>query len=114
MAEVVLAEHTEYIAAVPVFLHPWSALKFWVAPGVIYAQPHASHDSHDDGHKFNLRDRPQKGDEGTSEAWTNFLIRFGAGYDFHVGHMSITPTFAVDVFKSQAALVYGVTFGMAF
>ncbi|MFP4528576.1 MAG: hypothetical protein ACLFQX_08510 [Candidatus Kapaibacterium sp.] len=112
MAEVVLADHMEYIAAVPVFVHPWAGLKFWVAPGAIYAHPHEVH-TDDTGHKFFRRDRPQVGDEGTSEAWTNFLLRVGVGYDFHVDEYSIAPTVSADIFKSQVAIVWGVTFGVA-
>jgi hypothetical protein len=44
-----------------------------------------------------------------------FLWRVGAGYPFEfVERYTVTPTFAVDFFGREEALVFGVNFGISF
>ena len=45
---------------------------------------------------------------------TNFLIRIGATYDFHINRVSISPTLQFDYIDSHIALVYGLGFGISF
>lgn len=45
---------------------------------------------------------------------SEFLIRFGASYSFHINSVSIAPTFAVDYSNAHFSLVYGLNFGLSF
>jgi hypothetical protein len=73
------------ILAGGVFLHPVGDLRLLAAPGI----------DHHHGH-------------------TEFAIRIGAMYDFHVGIWSISPTIHVDLLERKENLVYGIGFGRGF
>ena len=75
----------EYVAGVPIFIHPFRGMKLLVAPGLAF-------------------------NKDTSE----FLIRGGIGYDIYFGSFAITPNFNVDYVNKQYSMVYGITFGIGF
>jgi hypothetical protein len=45
---------------------------------------------------------------------TEFLVRLGAVYDFHLGKFSISPSLDIDFLRNSTTLVWGVNFGMGF
>jgi len=53
------------------------------------------------------------GHGGTTQSALHYGARIGAGYDFHIGALSITPTVNYDYIESSA-LVYGLGIGMGF
>lgn len=83
--EAVFAHEIEYVAGVPIFVHPYRGLKILVAPGVSIV-----------------------GD--TKE----FLMRGGIGYDIYFGSFAITPNFNVDYVNEHFSMVYGITLGFGF
>lgn len=84
--EFVFAEHMETVLALPIYVHPYKGLKAWIAPGAAIPEGGATH----------------------------FLFRFGAGYDFHLGKITLTPQMSYDQVKCCGLLVYGVGLGFAF
>lgn len=42
---------------------------------------------------------------------TSALLRVGAGWDFHFGRLTATPSMYYDVVKGHRAVVYGVALG---
>ena len=50
-----------------------------------------------------------------SEAETQFLVRFGAGWELELGRrFSLTPEINVDLVGGAVSLVYGVSLGLGF
>ena len=96
--EGVFAEHKESLFGVPIFFHPIGGWKIYIAPGVIFG------------------DVPVESANGTiteeTKSESNFLMRFGTSYDFHLGMFSISPGLALDLVKGQTSIVYGLTFGL--
>ena len=91
--EAIFADHTEYLLGVPLYFFPTSSFWLRAGPGVEFAkEPEQNHSrsSSSEGHV-------------TSE--TKFLFRFGAGYNFEVGGLTITPNLDVDLVRSANALV---------
>lgn len=82
--ESIFALHQETVIAVPFFIHPYKGAKIILAPIAV----------------------------GVSSKW-HYGARFGAGYDFHVGKLSVGPTIAFD-WTDTKALVYGLSVGMGF
>lgn len=68
-----------------IWVHPHGGFKFLLAPGL---ETHSGH--------------------------TEFLVRVGAAYDFHVKSFSISPTINVDFVDGEEILVYGLSFGRGF
>lgn len=97
LGEAILAEHTEYILAVPLYYsmgHPWLR----VAPGIeVLTQEKDDH---------------QGGTE--TEHHTEFLLRVGAGYALHYGHWVVSPSLDVDFVRTTVAAVYGLNIGYVF
>jgi hypothetical protein len=85
LVESVFASHRETIVAGLLTLHPWEGLKVFAGAGQL------SEDDH-----------------------SNFLKRIGAGYDFHFGRASLTPSLSLDLVHGEELLVYGVSFGLGF
>ncbi len=124
IGEIVLAEHTEYIAALPLFIHPWQGLKLFFAPGYITASDsHTTDHTLETGdtqtHKFEANDVLLAGtesalEENISHSNSHFFVRFGAAYDFHYQQFSISPTISADIIESTVFVVYGVGLGIGF
>lgn len=122
IGEIVMADHTEYIAALPLFIHPWQGLKVFFAPAYITASDsHSATTTTGDTqtHKVQPLDRILAGTEGgleenISHSSSHFFVRFGAAYDFHYHQYSITPTISADIIESTVYVVYGVGFGIGF
>ncbi len=122
IGEIVMAEHTEYIAALPLFVHPWQGLKVYFAPGYITASAvdHATPTGETPtAQKLMPQDRILAGgesnlEENVVESNSHFFVRFGAGYDFHYQQFSITPTISADIIESTVYVVYGVGLGIGF
>lgn len=78
---------TVLILGVPLFFHPISGLKVFVAPGIEMVAGH-----------------------------NEMMVRGGIGYDIHIGNYSLTPTFSVDYIPStdHIAYVYGFAVGRGF
>lgn len=99
LAEFVLADHTETILMGTVtFRPPILALKFFGGAGVAIAK-HESSDGHGGIH---------------TENESHFAFRFGTGYEFHLGRLSVSPTIAWDRINSHSTLVYGLAVGVGF
>lgn len=81
-SELVFADHLETIGLGTIIIKPVSNFKLLVGNGLEMS----------DGH-------------------SNYLLRLGAGYDFHAGAISITPTLNLDRVKGHSLLVYGLTIG---
>lgn len=91
----------EYIATKPeeiltevVFAHPYKGFKFLAAPVVIFSGEH-----HEVGHK--------------TDKETYFVFRFGVGYDFHFGKLSVGPSVTLDLGKTES-INHGISVGIGF
>ncbi len=123
IGEIVLADHTEYIAALPLFIHPWQGLKVFFAPGYITASESQTHEPtlpvDSQTQKFKVENQILAGaesgiEENISHSSSHFFVRFGAAYDFHYHQYSITPTISADIIESTVYVVYGIGFGIGF
>lgn len=85
MIEYIHEEHAVLIGAVALYVHPWAGLKLFADSGYEYSEEHG-----------------------------DFLVRLGAGYDFHLGSVSLTPTAAVDFVHGHTAIVGGLALGYVF
>lgn len=90
LAEAILAEHTEMILGAPLFYHATDEIKLIGAIARTFA---------DDGHG------------GTHQAT---LIRLGAGYDLHMGGITLTPAVNADFIDGHLSVVYGLAAGFGF
>ena len=90
IAEAIFAEHTELILGVPLFYHATDKIKLVAAIARTFA---------DDGHG------------GTHQAT---LIRLGAGYDLHLGGITLTPAINTDFIEGHLSVVYGLAAGIGF
>jgi hypothetical protein len=106
LAEFVVGDHTETILGAPVFVHPWRGLKFFAMPAVMIT-------SHDNSHAAEPHEELTL-EENKKSSDFQFLIRPGAGYDFHFGSFAITPLIAADVIESKFIIVFGIDFGIIF
>lgn len=80
----------------PLYFHVTDAFGLKVGPGV-------------EGSK----EEPENGEE--SETKTQFVVRFGAGYEFELGErFTLTPEVNIDLIDGNATWVYGVSFGYQF
>ncbi len=98
LGDVVFAEHTEIILGVPLFFHYGGGFKVFAAPGIAILEH-----THVDilGHKH-------------TEKEEEFVVRLGAGYDFHIDNYSITPNVSADFIDGNTSLVYGIALGIGF
>ncbi len=103
IAEMVMADHSETVLALPLIVHPYSGFKFFVAPAIImYSETiPASSD-------------PWNEEAVTNESDTEWFVRLGAGYDFHFNQFSVSPLLSVDFIAGHSYLVYGLSFGIGF
>src|SRR5690606_41942393 len=74
--------------------HPFKGTKLIAAPLVVFSEEH-----HSEGHEIKKE--------------SSFAFRIGAGYDFHVGKLSLGPTVDFDFGKTEA-LNYGLSIGFGF
>jgi hypothetical protein len=59
------------------------------------------------------KSKPEDG--GTSETETQFLVRFGAGWELALGRrFTLTPEVNLDLVGGEVSLVYGVSLGLGF
>lgn len=99
LVDVALGEvKRETVVGVPVFLHAWRGLVLWVAPGL---------------ERLGAREESEATEEEESE--TDFLVRFGLGYELELKErFSISPQFNADISGGHWTLVYGLAFGVGF
>jgi len=106
IGELIFAEETEYLFALPLFLHVSESLWFRIAPGFEVA-----HHS-EEGGDVHAEEDHSNGDSTSQK--TEFLIRIGIGYGFAAGGFTITPTIDLDFFRSHTSLVWGISIGKGF
>jgi len=94
LGEVILADSEEFLTGVAVCAHPFKGTKLIAAPLVVFSEEH-----HSEGHEIKKE--------------SSFAFRIGAGYDFHVGKLSLGPTVDFDFGKTEA-LNYGLSIGFGF
>lgn len=92
----------EIVAGICLVYHPIDNFKILAGP-LYQNASHKADDSHE-GHGA---------DHGSSSS-ENFGLRVGAGYDFHLGKLSITPTINSDFIDGATILVYGLGLGLGF
>lgn len=80
----------EVIVGIPIFIHPVENLKFVVAPIMVFAEDHDTHENE-----------------------KHFGGRLGVGYNFHLGKLSLGPVVNLD-YSNTVALNYGLTVGFGF
>jgi len=106
IGELIFAEETEYLFALPLFLHVTESLWFRVAPGFEVA-----HHSEEEGDVHAEEDHGN-GDHTSKE--TEFFMRIGVGYGIVVGGFTITPIIDLDFFRKHTSLVWGISIGKGF
>lgn len=80
----------EWMAGLPLFVHPSGHFHFLLAPELKWTQQEA-------------------------EVWRRVGgVRLGMAYDFHFAHLSISPTFNADLLYELAELNYGLSVGWGF
>ncbi len=100
--EAVFAEHTEYLFGVPFYFFPTGSFWLRAGPGVeLETESEGSHSRSSDN-------------EGHTTRKAKFLFRFGAGYNFEVGGLTISPSLDFDIVRNANALVWGVGIGKSF
>ena len=97
MAEVIFAEHTEYVIALPLYSYIKGEWWFRTGPGIEIIQEEEHH-----------------GDEVESKNQIEFLFRIGTGYSFHVGRFVLSPSVDIDFVRNNNALVWGLNIGYSF
>jgi len=97
MAEVIFAEHTEYVIALPVYHYIIGEWWLRAGPGIEILQEEEHH-----------------GDEVKSEIHIEFLFRIGTGYAFHLGDIVLSPSVDFDFARNNDALVWGLNIGYSF
>jgi len=107
-AELGFAEQTEFSLGIPLIVHPILGLKVLVAPGLAFI-------GHTDtsGGSVGASVNPQLSSE------TEFLLRIGVAYEFHLvslgfGSLFAAPVFNFDMVGEHVALVYGGSIGIGF
>ena len=93
--EAIFAHHTEWLFGAVLFYGITKHLWIRSGPGIEILQEEIGH-------------------TGETESITEFLYRVGAGYSFHFGRISITPSVDLDFVGSSTTLAWGVNFGMGF
>jgi hypothetical protein len=93
IADFVFAKHTESLFMGGIFLHPAPSLKFVIGNGIAMSEVEKA---------------------GKTETSSHYVIRLGAGYDFVMSSMTITPTVNWDMIEGHSSLVYGLTAGFGF
>lgn len=103
IGEMVFAEHSETVFALPFIVHPIYDLKVFVAPALIM---------------FSEEIPGQKDPFGneivTTESSNEWFVRIGAGWDFHFDQFSVSPLLSADLIAGKLYLVYGLSFGIGF
>ena len=94
-SEAIFAHHTEWVFGAVLFYGLTEHLWIRTGPGIEILQEENEH-------------------SGESESKTEFLIRIGAGYDFHLGNFTISPSIDIDFLRSTTTLVWGLNFGIGF
>jgi hypothetical protein len=112
LGEGIFSTLNEYIVGLPVFIHPWKGLKFWVAPCIEIPEKTKSPIIEYPPDKVRHNEILTTNNE-ESEG-NHFLLRIGTGYDIHIGKMVLTPTLCYDKILDNTFLVYGLTFGIGF
>ena len=103
IGEMVFAEHTETVLALPVIVHPFHDLKLFVAPALIMFSEDVP------GQKD-----PFGNEVVTTESSNEWFVRIGGGWDFHFDQFSVSPLVSADLIAGKLYLVYGVSFGIGF
>jgi len=105
IAESVMFDETELIFGLPVFLHVYKGLKFYMAPSVIYTSDWEDHRKYDGTGEYEMEPFHEQ---------TRFFMRFGTGYSIHAGRFAVTPTIAADIISAKLYVVYGIDFAITF
>jgi len=103
--EVIFADRAEYLAGVPVYFYATKSFWLRAGPGVEFIQSGEEHHEHS---SF------VSASEGPTSTKAEFLFRFGFGYNFEVGGLTIAPTLDVDLVRNNRALVWGLAIGKGF
>jgi hypothetical protein len=86
----------DFVVVAPAYFRPVAAL--WVKAGVGLEAS---------------KSKPEDGSD--SETETQFLVRFGAAWEFELGHrFTLSPEANLDVVGGEVSLVYGVSLGLGF
>jgi hypothetical protein len=100
LAEYIHAEKAEYVLGVPLYWHPSHLLKVFAAPALSFSD------------KEELKRDPITMQlEKSESSQTHFMIRIGAGADFHINRVSLSPIISADFMDSKTILNIGVSFG---
>ena len=92
--EYIVSEPEEILAGLAVYAHPFKGAKLLAAPLLVFSEG-----LHDTEHE------PGKA--------ANFAFRIAAGYDFHIGNLSIGPVVNFDIGATKA-ISYGLSIGFGF
>lgn len=103
IGEMVFAEHSETVLALPIIVHPYYDLKLFVAPALIMFSEEIV------GQKD-----PFGNDVVTTESSNEWFVRIGGGWDFHFDQFSVSPLVSADLIAGKLYLVYGISFGIGF
>lgn len=102
IAEVIFAEHTEWLFAITGQFRPTESWWLRAGPGVeIIEEEEAGHSS-----IAAFKAQASEGDKKAKE-----LFRVGTGYDFHVGPVTLAPSLDYDFFRTKTAVVFGLNIG---
>jgi hypothetical protein len=101
--EFVNGENNEYTLGLPIYYHLDHSFKIMFAPGISMSKEEIL----EKNDITMLKELKTKNN-------TNFLIRIGAAYDFHISNVSFCPTLQIDYIESHFTLIYGLGFGISF
>jgi hypothetical protein len=104
--EVIFAEHTEYLFGIPLYFFPTERLWLRTGPGVEFVTE--SLEEHEEHSAFS------SGGQAPTTTETKFLFRFGVGYNFELGGLTLTPSLDLDLVRNARAVVWGLNIGKGF
>ena len=97
IGEYVAIEKGEWLGGIPIFMHFTKGLKLVAAPLLVNRAEHHTHDNH----------------HGETNRVTDFALRLGVSYSFHLGEFALSPSVNYDMGESNS-LVYGLSIGIGF
>ena len=98
-AEIIFAEHSEWVFGALIYARIYDKLFIRTGPGVEILK---HEESNPDGNFVHVNTQ------------TEFLYRIGIGYNYHTKGLIIAPTIDFDFVRHASALVFGVNIGIPF
>ena len=105
--EAIFADRTEWLFGIPVYFQFYKNMWVRTGPGIEILQEEVEGEYGDGGSAL-------ASTHPTTKSKAEFLYRFGVGYEFQVGGLTVAPSLDLDFVRSTTALVWGINIGKGF